>query len=209
MFDLLKRIGARTTRRIGIFALTPGCGTTHLSISIANYFASKERKSVLYLECRPEDYQSTEGIIRLRTDNTISIAGLSGFKKHGIDYMPSCTPSDVRRLISEKYDIIISEQYCRAEDGQLQFGMYEKCMFLFSAKPWKYNTAQINLKKIIAQKSGMPQGEYCSFGLTKNEEKMIKEEFNLRCVSIPFINDPFRLNNDDLKFLGRLLNSGR
>ncbi len=209
MVGFLRRLSDRRTCRIGLFGLTSGSGLTHISIAAANYYASKERKSVLYLEGGPTNGRKTcpEGsVISLRTKHTFSCAGISGFERDGVRYVPLCAPSDIRRLLSERYDVIIAEVPVGCDGREaLTLGMFDRSFWLFSAKPWKYSAFEMRMQQLVNHDAGIEQGEHWSFGLTKHEQKTILAQFHLKCREIPVICDPFHLKKQDIRFLKEFL----
>ncbi len=206
MIRLWRTIGDRRTKRIAFYALTRACGTTHVAVAAANYLASREKRKVLYLEA-PSEEDTSCGVIRFRTKKVLAAGGLSGFEREGVVYIPSCEPEDVRRLLAEGFDYILAELPGWKRECALLSDMFEKRIFTFSAKPWRYADMQATLKQFISLRTDTPQGEYCSFGLTASEERMAAADFKLRCKEIPFIRDPFHLKKEDLSFLKQLLSN--
>ena len=200
MWKGLGRLHQKRTKRIGIVGLTPSCGTTHLAVAAANYFASKEKLSVLYIECAP-----AEGVIGLRTERVETRYGVTGFVRDGVVYMPECTVEEALCLLTEDDDIIIVESCFDAVNAQELFPRCDRRIFTFSAKPWHYYSMQMNVKQMIQQQDGIAQGDYCAFALTGREQKKLYEEFHLRGIQIPFINDPCRLTRDELRFFRKFL----
>ena len=190
------RLHQKRTKRIGIVGLTPSCGTTHLAVAAANYFASKERMSVLYVECVP-----AKGVIGLRTKQIVTRRGVAGFVRDGVEFMPGCSTAEALQLLAERDEVIIVESSVAADGVQGILARCDRCIFTFSAKPWHYHTLQMGMKQMLQQQDGIAQGEYGSFALTKREEKRLYEEFHLRGTRIPYIADPYSLNRDDLRFL--------
>ena len=206
----LKRIQERRTKRIGVFSLVSGCGATHLAISIANYYASKERRTVLYVECEKENglieiNKHSGGIMALRTKRTAAAQGVSGFERDGVLYMPSVSQEDAHRLLAENKEVILTEVPDWAPGSCLRSGMFDRTFLVLSAKPWKYPAAESSLDQIIALNNGMVQGDCVCFGLTKTEEKKLAADFGQRCTEIPMIRDPFCLAKEDIRFLKKLL----
>lgn len=194
------RLYPKRTIRIAITALTPSCGTTHLAVAAANYFASKERMSVLYAECVP-----AEGVIGLRTERVCTRRGVAGFVRDGVAYMPECTVEEALRLLAEDDEVIIVESRFDADKVQGLLARCDRRIFTFSAKPWHYRSIQMNVKQMIRQQDGIAQGDYCGFALTRREQKRLYEEFRLRSVQLPFIANPCRLTREDLRFFRKFL----
>ena len=61
------------------------------------------------------------------------------------------------------------------------------------------------LRQMLSENNDVVQGEYCSFGLTMQEMKTIRTEFGLHCKKISFIQDPFCLEKEDLRYLNSFL----
>ena len=209
MISLWRRIYRRKTKRVGVLSLAQGCGTTHLSIAIANYYASKERKSVLYLECARDrevgEGTPRDGIITLRSARTVDRKGICGFERDGVCYLPQITQEDVRRLLAEKDDVILAEVPEWTGDSCLRRGIFDQSILMLSAKPWKYPAVKERMKHIAALDNGIAQGDCVCFGLTKAEDRMLAADFNVHCEEIPMIRDPFCLSKEDIRFLKRLL----
>ncbi len=193
------KIYIRNKIKLCVLSLNESCGTTHLALSCANYYASKERLSVLYVECAPNS-----GITGFRTEKVITVGSTTGFKYKGVVYMPVCSDNEALELFDANYDVIIAEStVLRGMAG----GVASRCgrrIFTFSAKQWHYSKMQMNMKQII-QQQGIAQGDYCSFAINGQEARRVYNEFHLRTISVPFIGDPFRLRSSDVSFLKQLL----
>ena len=199
LWQTFGRVYEKTTERIGFAALTESCGTTHLALAAANYFASKERRSVLYVECTP-----VNGVIGLRTEHICTCGSVTGFECAGVHYMPVCSPDEALELLAADYDVIIVEGQMRQNNQTHLFARCDRRIFTLCAKPWHYPSLRMNLKH-LRQQDCARRGSYCSFGLTEREERLIAREFQVHCSRIPYIEDPFRLKPDDLWYLKRLL----
>ena len=193
------KVYSRKRIRLCILSLNASCGTTHLALACANYYASMERYSVLYAECVPNS-----GVIGFRTSKVINLANTTGFRFKGVDYMPVCDSHEAMALLDMDYDVVIVEAV--ALKGMAE-GLASRCsrrIFTLSARPWHYNDMQMNMKQII-QQQGIAQGDYCSFAITGHEARKVYKEFHLRTIAIPFIEDPFCLKKQDIRFLKQLL----
>ena len=146
-----------------------------------------------------------EGIIALRTKKVCSVRGISGFERDGVCYLPSCTPEDIRRLLAESFEVILAEIPGWRNEDILRVGMFDRVIFVFSAKPWRYPLLQSVLRQMLSENNDVVQGEYCSFGLTMQEMKTIRTEFGLHCKKISFIQDPFCMEKEDLRYLNSFL----
>ncbi len=200
MFRRLRKLEEKKTKKIAIIGMSDSCGTTHLAVAIANYYASKERLQVLYIECDP-----AKGMMGMRTKEVISIQSASGFVCREVTYLPQIAPDQAFELMTEKYDMILFETKGWQETMRGIFRACDRMIVTVNAKPWHYQTLQQNMKQMIQQEHKIVQGDYCGFNLTKEEKKKLKQEFSLQCMDIPVITDPLQLEKTDIRFLRQFL----
>ena len=121
---------------LAVCAVAHGCGTTHLALSFANYFASWERRTTAYLECadsgedrRDRSCGQEAGVIRLRTKHMVTAADIAGFTRDGVDYMPRLSGEDSKRLLAQRkeyFDAGIRERGRKSQEGMSPLlGRYE------------------------------------------------------------------------------------
>lgn len=200
MFHRSRRLQERKTTKIAITGMSEGSGTTHLAVAISNYYASRERLDVLFVEC-----ELSKGIIGLRTSDTWMAKGISGFERAGVAYMPECPGEQAVELMAEPYDVIIFETKGWPASMRGIFCACDRVIITVSARPWHYPAMQENLKHMIQLEHEIVQGDYCSFGLTEGGRKKLNQELHLQCTGIPMIADPLRLTNTDIRFLKQFL----
>ena len=200
MFFRSRRLQERKSTKIAITGMSESSGTTHLAVAIANYYASKERQTVLFVECLP-----SRGVIGLRTQETLMVKGASGFLHAGVVYVPEILPEQAWEFMTAPYDVILFRAKGWQESMRTILHACGRLIVTVNARPWHYMALQENMKQMIQLEHEIVQGDYCGFGITKAEEKRLETDFHLRCMDIPMIADPLRLDKADLHFLTQFL----
>lgn len=194
MFRFKSQIYEKKTLKIGFLKINSGSGTTHFSLSSANYYCNKYKYRVLYADCR-DDIESDSGIIGMRTDDTISICGMSGFRYNNIDFICDCKLSDITEIDENSYEVIIYRMSYTL-DNIRAFSFFDEIFICGSAKPWHYHKLQECFKNIITSKS-RTWGRYVFFGLTKKQRVRLKDEFGITAENMPTVLDPFYISRNE------------
>lgn len=202
MFRIKTRIYEKKTLKIGFLALCGGSGTTHFSLSSANFYRSKFGCRVLYMDCSRYSGEDS-GILGLRTEETISISGMSGFRYGRMDFLCGCNIRDVTEIDESKYDVILIRM-----DGNDEAignaGICDQVFFCGSAKPWSYRSLQESFRCMLMNHYHM-RGKYVFLDLTKKERMLLKDEFDISAENMPFIADPMFLTKTEADEIGRIL----
>lgn len=192
---------------IGLCSCESGCGTTHLSISLANYISSKYGYRTACLELHPSDAFTQ---LKTYTDTPYlpgDVKEKRFFSIYGVDFYPLLGKQDIPALMNAGYDYLILDFGIASAAIFDEFLRCDKKLVLGSLSPWRqahfYDFCQKQLKK--------EQKEYFLFLVLHGEMHDILT-FSKKCAistkqffSIPFIKNPFHITKEQFSFLEKLL----
>ncbi|MCR5640047.1 MAG: hypothetical protein K6G04_01690 [Lachnospiraceae bacterium] len=188
------------TELVRIQGTARGQGATHLTISLANYLASKERYRVGVVELR----ESGE-LARMLEGDMFVAEGRVGFCHLDVDYYPKATWEDVVALREAGYDYLLLLYPPACEGVEFPKECHRQLM-IGSLKPWRYRDYQKFMRDTFLQED-IRKWDLCGLFLTAKEKKQFAEEFHETLRAVPYVENPNRLEKQDLKFLQSLLAS--
>ncbi|MBO5069990.1 MAG: hypothetical protein J6C37_06465 [Roseburia sp.] len=199
------RKGTRSHTTIGILGCTPGCGVTHLAIALGSYCSSKSRKSTAFLE-----FHTRNEISGLLPENRLAefeenSSQRPHFKLQGMDYYPCVKSNEIPALMNRRYDYLILDMGSLGEADLSEFLRCDRKLVLGSLAPWKAESYQTFFHSF---QSISNLGEGFTFltqtGNTKDVREFSKTN-HISVRSVPFIQNPFRIEKQLFLFLDELL----
>ncbi len=191
------RLQKKEQKRILLAGTQTGVGTTHFALSLANVFASKERRRTLYMEIGKNGSVAT-----LRTAKTFEVFGLVGFRMHGVYYLPQISGAQAERLLcGSEWDVAICD-VTEAQEAEMLFSLVDRRLVLCNLKPWHYSAFQQSMNTLI-RKQNEKRVELCSFNLQQTDENRCRGEFGLRVAKLPDVGNPFRMTHEEAAAVAR------
>ena len=187
----------KKTMLVGVLGASHGTGVTHFALSLLNFLASVEKYKAAYAEVTQES--QIEG---MRTESVIVAGSAVGFTYLKADYYPGLREEQLKELWLKHYEYVVMDLgICKMENMRL-YQQSDVLLMVGSLKPWQYNSYQ-KLMKFLLQ--GQLQGMLFGQGLEKEEKARFLAEFHQKIQEMPHIQNPYRLEEADLKFLRRVL----
>ncbi len=173
----------------------PGAGVTHLAISLGNYIAGKQRQKVAVVQIG-----GVSGINDMISHNLVIQEGVLGFVRGKVTYYPQQKPEEAQKLQGAGFDYVIYDiaSYEKARELLLSCS---RSLILGSLKPWCLDTYGRFLRDNIINRNDMSQVELYSFNLEKEEKSIFEKEYQHNIKNLPFIQNPWRLQEKDFRFL--------
>lgn len=173
----------------------PGIGTTHLSISLCNYCASKLGKKTAYIE-----FHKREEISQLFLEQPCQL--------HGVDYFPVATSDEVPALLNGGYQYLIFDMGTFGEADFQEFLRCDRKVLVGSLAPWKSNYYQ-DFFLYSANTTYLGEGlkHFVQMGSAKEIKRFLKK-YGVSKASIhqlPFIKNPFCIEAAQFLFFQELL----
>ncbi len=192
---------------IGICGCESGCGTTHLSIALANYAASKHGLRIACLELHPSDAFTQLSTFTSSPLSSGNVQSMQYFTIYDVDYYPLLQKQDIPALMNAGYDYLI------LDFGPASAIVYDELLrcdhklVLGSLAPWR----QMHFYDFCQKFLGKEEHEYFCFLVLHGEMHDILT-FSKKCrisrkhiFSIPFIQNPFHITKEQFSFLEKLL----
>lgn len=176
-----------------------GAGALHLAISMAVYLGRVWRHHVAVIEMSPD-----ERLLSISSDETVIIGDAIGYRLGEIDIFPGCDMRSVGLITGSQYDYVIVVYGFGADEPLLPADTQRFC--ITSTRSWYFHDAADMIKYYLS--AGYRCLDCLAVCPTHHERLRFQSEFGLHLISIPYIDDPFSLCEDDMIFLKKLTNCG-
>lgn len=193
--DIIKNNGSSTV--IGIMGTAPGAGVTHLSLTIAVFLSSVAGNSVALADMSGKDCFRQAGIIlknNFHRKNRI-------FKM--ISIYEQSDSSVLSQIMSEGFDYVIVDFGVDYSGNFRQFLMCGIKLVVGSLCWWKIHNYVEFLVMTESEKS-RKHWFFLANSSGKDGIRYLRHDFNIGIRQIPYIPDPFCLNEECLDFLQML-----
>lgn len=200
MFGKCRRRHKTTAKCIlvGVTGVGHGVGVTHIALAAADYLSS-----VLGYKAAFAEVAEQSSIISFLTGETVMNGRNVGYRYKGADYYPSIGIDTVSEILSDRYDIVISDLGVFEAGKRMMAGRCDRVMIIGSMQPWRYDEYRYFMRDHYI-KDGSWSGSMYGLYLRKDQKSRFEKEFGVSVAGIPYINDPFRLDREDIDNLSRL-----
>jgi hypothetical protein len=173
-----------------------GIGTTHFSLSLANYLCSSYRKRTAYVEL------NGSGQICLIAKN----ADAYRFSYMDIVCYPSAVSEDLSRILSEHFSYIILDLGVLTFETGRDFYRCDLKFIIGSVSPWKAGRYYEALESLLYN-TNMGQDHIVILGNlgTKEAISLFRRFYHLPVCAIPVIQNPFQLTTANCTFFQKML----
>lgn len=180
-------------------------GVTHLALALCSYCTSKLRKKTACLELHPRNEISQLNGGKSPASRDGSDMARPHFTFHGTDYYSCVNGSEIPALLNSGYDYLILDLGCLAEADRSEFLRCDCKLVLGSLSPWKvqhYREFFLHFRHTLNLGEG-----FCYLVQTGDQGDIsgFSREQKIAMLSIPFINNPFRIKKELFCFFDELL----
>lgn len=181
---------------LGLLGCGHGVGVTQLAISLCSYCASKQRKSVAYVELH------TRGeIAQLVPESALHYEDCR-FRLHGVDYFPRMSESGIPALLNRGYDYLILDVGSLDEANVPEFLRCDRKLVLGSLAPWKSWQYEAVIQHFYSINLGEGFDYLVQMGMNEHVRRFSKAH-HIAMSQVPFIQNPFRIEKELFPFLER------
>ncbi len=176
-----------------------GAGALHLGVAMAVYLGRVWKHSVALIEMSPD-----ERLLSVASDNTVIIGDTVGFHLGEIDVFPGCDNRSLGTILGGHYEYTIVIYSFGTDEPLLPSDTHRLC--ISSARPWYLHDATAMMRFYLS--SGYGRVCYLAVCPTHHEKIQFQQEFGVHLDPIPYIDDPFSPDRDDMDFLRKLTRCG-
>ena len=170
-----------------------------MALAVANYIAAKEKETVAYVEVG-EGSQ----IKALMTEALEVSDGKLTFTRHKVCYYPARSIEEAEQIGKGKDTYIVYDIQSYNIETHALLVHCAKAVLLGSLKPWNYRKYWTCIRDTIITNRDIDRISYYSFGLTKQEKSKFQQEFHQEIQAVPYIPDPFALEEESFAFLKQI-----
>lgn len=179
---------------IAVIGAGSGCGSTHFSISLANYLNGTTGCKTSILEMAEHKEFS-----KMRYMCDIDSIDENSFLYYGVDYYSNVTEERLSSIYCEDYRYIVID--CGNCDTQISNSiMLSNCKIVIgSLMPWKcydYKMFCQRNRKYINNKTW----KFYMFGGDQSDTVYFKKEFGIKINKLPVIPNPYKIRKEEMKF---------
>lgn len=190
---------------VGICGCEHGCGTTHLTIALANYCASKLRQRTACLELNSTaNFQNLTGfesehapLFQKESQNKICI--------YGVDYYPNLSPCEIPKIYNQDYHYLLSDFGILTEQTFGEFLRCDQKIIIGSLAPWKQEIYGKFFELYFSNQKQQENFCYLSLFGEKQDMHRFSRKYHISMRQIPFLKNPFHIEKEQFSFLQQLL----
>ena len=188
----IKRLKEKAS--IGIVGIGTGCGATHLTIALANYMQSALGKKTAVIELSGQ--QELKDLIKKE--------GGKKQKLLGVSYYTDGCGTNVPDIMNSTYEAVILDLGADYMAAREEFLRCDRKIVVGSISPWKVIAYERFLNHITATEN-YEAWEFLVLFANMLDKKTIQKRYGMHLLSIPWIENPFYLKQEDLIFLQRII----
>lgn len=170
-----------------------GTGTTHVSLTLANYLCSKMGMKTAYIELN-----ATNQIRALNKKQ-----GTQVFSYRGIDIFPNTSVTSLSEILGFNYQYFILDMGVLNTHTTQEFLRCDKPLLVCSPSKWKLPHAKEKIETLFSNQNIQQR-----VTLVMN----FREESNFSCfsnmhrqVSFPYLENPFQINSRHFRAITKIL----
>ena len=188
-------------KTICIIGASRKLGVTHISLCLANFLGSALKQKVLYIELAKESQ-----LLGVVGENQIKLFNRDVFSYKGVLYALACDTDAAMSLINNFHGFVIVDISKYSDETKVIFNRCEKRIVIGSMKPWCMRDYICLVELFIEWKGwhGM-KNSYYNLSDNKNEKNAFKKIFNQPLNTLPYIDNPYSLKEENFDSLISML----
>ena len=177
--------------KIFVAGIEHGVGATHFSILLANYRANILKEKVAIVDFNKDSDYIFLGNILENQDVE------KGFLIDKVSYYPCVTSDFLEEIFLKDYDCIIIDAGDSYLKYRMEAGLCDIRYLILSTSLWKSTVLQTKYQEYFSKYKNFEWRFLYCFGGSK-EAKNIEKLFGKRLYRIPFIENPYRIERNNL-----------
>ncbi len=179
---------------IGIIGIERGCGATHLTVALANYLHSALGKKTAVIEW-PERHELKKMIEK---------EGYQQRKLLGVSYYTDICVGNIPEIMNSKYEAFVLDLGADYTATREEFLRCDRKIVVGSISPWRAFAYEHFLNNITATEN-YEAWEFLVLFANMLDKKKLQKRYGMYLTSIPWIENPFCLKQEDMMFLHKLI----
>ena len=181
-------------KKIGIWAMEPGCGATYIAIAMATFFSTVCHCETAYVE------MGSIGQIKSLTRR--SSQDKACFCYHGVWMHPSVSPRALPTLAEQEFDTWLYDGGSSLRRDSCNQLLDARKFLVCPGSPWKWERVRFWLERrseeeLRAYEFLLPSGSY-------EVKSVLEATCKAQLYEVPYIKDPFELTPVAVQFFNRL-----
>ncbi len=170
-----------------------GCGTTHLTIALANYLQSALGRKTAVIEWSGQH-------------DLKDMIGKEGGRQKlaGVQYFTDIKVGNIPEIVNSRYEAFVLDLGADYTASREEFLRCDRKIVTGSISPWKVSAYEHFLKNVIASEN-YETWEFLVLFANLADKKIIQKRYGMHMISIPWIENPFYLKKEDLLFLQKII----
>ncbi len=179
---------------IGIIGIGMGCGATHLTIALANYLQSGLGKKTAVIELSGrEDLKSM-----------IRKEGRGKQKILDVRYFTDICVGKIPEIMNSGYEVFLLDLGGDYKAAREEFLRCDRKIVIGSISPWRSFAYEKFIENAIASEN-CKLWEFLVLSANILDKKKIQKRYGMHLLSVPWIENPFYLNKEDIMFLQKII----
>ncbi len=179
---------------IGILGIEKGCGATHLTIALANYMQSALGKKTAVMELSGQR----------ELQSLMEKEGGKIQKLLGVSYYTDLCGGSIPDIMNSRYEAVILDLGADYETAREEFLRCDRKIVVGSISPWRVFAYERFLNKITSTEN-YEAWEFLVLFANLLDKKALQKRYGMHMLSIPWIENPFYLQQEDLVFLQKII----
>lgn len=179
---------------IGMIGIGMGCGTTHLAIALANYLQSVLGRKTAVIELSGQH----------DLKDMLEKEGAGKQKLAGVRYFTDLKVGNIPEIMNSRYEAFVFDLGPDYTASREEFLRCDRKIIIGSISPWRVSAYERFLKNVIASEN-YETWEFLVLFANLLDKKKIQKRYGMHMISVPWIENPFYLEKEDLSFLQKII----
>lgn len=180
---------------IGIMGQDSGLGVTHLSIALANYIGGYLHARTAFVELGERD--AMLGLSETGVEES--------FCKKGVDYYPAVSNGDLGYILNMDYEYTIIDLGVDSRKAREELMRCNGKLIVGSLSAWRKSEYYDYIDRLEKHTGDLDMYTFLALFGDKIEIKKCRRTFKIQVKGIPFIANPFCIDEKEIPFLQSLI----
>lgn len=182
-----------------------GCGVTHFTIALANYCASRLRRSTACLELNQTG--AFWGLAKLSSDTSPLSQSISHsiISIYDVDYYPELSCIDIPEIYNAGYFYLLLDFGVLTDETYQEFLRCDKKIVIGSLSPWNIDNYHNFFQKYNYRQKQWEGFYYLVLFGEKKDMHSFSGKYHIFMRQIPFLRNPFHIEKEHFNYLQSFL----
>lgn len=171
-----------------------GCGATHFVVALANYFRSALGRKTAVIELSAQG--DLESLVKREADQKQEL--------FGVHYYTGVCMGRIPDILNGDGEVFIMDLGTDFRTVREEFLRCDRKIVLGSLSLWQIASYEQYFSHIIAGEQ-YKEWKFLALSADRRSRKAMQKKYGIYMKAVPYMENPFLLKKEDIKFLQRIL----